>query len=329
MIPVVRIGNDRRQIAVESVVVERSLEQIAARARCDTFVEYRAAMAERFEIDIDGVRVFSGVVETYGGTPEQGFTVAGRSLTRGLLINDAIGNELFRAQQLSAVARSLAQPLGIVVDTAHDAPVSRYRLKKSTLLSTALQEMALAAGLTVTDTAAGALRFVTIPDPVRPLELWQIGRGDVLDIQPNPDISEWRDDVRVRGWRFPVSSDVASVIAGQLGADIVAGSIQPSRLVIASKAANTQGRAGHQAATEAARRLGLSFPVEVRLRRTERQPGDLVRIKRDGLDRTMVIQSLTSTISKSQMSATAQCVLPEVYRVTAGFDASLIRAVRS
>lgn len=329
MIPTVHIGASRQAIGVESVVVERSLEQIAARARCDTFVENRAAMAEGFQVDIDNARRFTGVVETYPGTPEQGFTIAGRSLTRGLLINHTLGTELFKEQTLVAIARSVGLPVGVPILSEFDADVARFRLKKAVLLSTALQELAIAHGLAATDTTLGDLRFFKLPDSVRPVESWELGRGDVIDIQLRPDVSEWRDEIVAKGWRFPVSSDVADIAAGQLGAQIVAGSIQPSRFVMSTKAANTKGRAGHQAATEAARRLGQSFPVEVRLRRTGRDTGDIVRVKRGTFDRAMVVRSLTWTLSKSQMDVVAQCVLPEVYKVTAAFDASLIQAVRS
>lgn len=329
MIPTVRIGSARRAIGVSSVVVEQSLEQIAARVRCDTFMSDRGAMAEGFEVDIDGVRRFTGVVETYPGTPEQGFTLAGRSLTRGLLINHTLGTELFQGQTLAAIARSLGLPVGVSVANSNDADVARFRLRKAVILASAIQELALAHGLSATDNAQGALVFFKVPDAITPVETWELGRGDVLDIQQRPDVSEWRDEVVVRGWRFPVSSDVADIAAGQLGAAVVAGAIQPSRFVMSSRAANTKGRAGHQAATEAARRLGVSFPVQVRLRNTTRETGDAVRVKRDTLDRTMIVQSLTWTLSKSQSDVVAQCVLPEVYKVTAAFDPALIQAVRT
>lgn len=326
----VRIGNPPSTIPVESVVVERSLEQLASRARIDTFEERRGAVAEGFEVEIDGRRRFTGVVETYPGTPEQGFTVAGRSLTRGLLVNDAIGREVFRRQALSEVARAIGLPVGVQLsESSADADVARYKLERGTSLGQAIQEVALASGLVATDTSEGQLRFFEAPQVGFPSEAWELGRGDVLDIQLRPDVSEWRDEVVARGWRFPVSADVADVALGQLGASIVAGAIQTSRLVMSTRAANTIGRAGLQAATEAAKRLGQSFPVEVRLRRTEREIGDLVRVRRGTFDRTMIVSALTWTLSKSQMDVTAICVLPEVYRVTAAFNRDLIQAVRS
>lgn len=310
----VRIGNALNRIDVSSVSVRRSLEDPMRTASVSTFVDVRAALSERWEIEFDGRRLFTGSAERRPGYAEVGFDVTGRSKTVALELFEADNNMRFSDTTDGAIVRALAGEVGLETDGDGVARVKRFKVSRSDTYREGIQRLAEAHRWVLTDDGLGRVVQYRLPADLAPVATWLQGRLPVLNIQVRPQIDGLRREIVYRGARLPVGNDVAEAVAGQIGIDIVTGNIRPSREVLTRGAATSRGDAATIVRQHARKLLAAAFTVDVDLVDTELEIGDIVYVSgRPGTDLPMVVSELTHTRSATEHGAHAVLRLPAVY----------------
>lgn len=326
----IRVGAGREDFPISVVSTDRSLEQAVGGARLRSFERRPDLLGEAVEIEINGQRQFTGVLEQAPGNPERGYEFTARSLPVALRMVDADRTERFKNTTTAVVASALAARVGVQVGETVSELVASYRLQRGRSYQRALLDLAEAHGFIVTDDPLGRLRLYQLPE-LKALEVWQHGTLPVIEISEEPDIREWRDVVQCRGYNSPEANEVADVLLGQIGQDIVVGNIRPSRRVIPNRTARSKAQARILIANEARRSLAGAYTIPVDLTETTRQPGDLVRVRRDdiNLNLLMVVSTLRWDIGVNTFRARAICRLPEVYGSTGLFSPREIERART
>lgn len=310
----VRIGNGLERVDVSAVTVRRSLEDAMRTASVSTFTDVRAALGERWEIELDGRRLFTGSAERRPGYAEVGFDVSGRSKAVAMDLFQADHNKIFRKTTDGAIVNSLATEVGLETVGDGSSPVRRFKLQIGDTYRQGAQQLAEAHGWVLTDDGLGRVVQYRLPAVLTSVESWLLGRLPVLNIEVRPEIDALRQLIIYRGARLPISSDVAEAVAGQIGLEIVAGLVRPSQEVITGRVATSKGDAATIVRQRVRKLLSMAFTVDVDLVDTDRDIGDIVHVSgRPGTDLPMVISELTHTRSATESGARAVLRLPAVY----------------
>jgi len=313
----VRIGNDRTSLRVQSVGVTQSLENALSQAQIVTYEQNRFALAQLIEVDIDGVRRFTGTLEEHPGVAHRGYQLSCQSTTGNLQRFQADKNEVFRRTTAGNIVSELCSRVDVAVVGTSTSSVGKHSLRAGTSYMTSAQKLGEAHGFTLTVDGFGRAVMFALPDVLTPVGTWTRGVPPVRDIEIDPSLVGWVDEFVLRGERSPVSSDVTNPVGGQLGMEVVTGSIRRSRELLSNRAASNAAAARTVVLQEARKRLAQAFRIPVQLGSTDRSVGDLVQVRiregKDQLNMTLIISSLDWSIESSNRSVTAICRLPDVY----------------
>jgi hypothetical protein len=306
---------DGAEIPFSSLTVASSLEQLASTARWRTHTPRRDLLNQQVRIVEDDEPRFVGYLEQIDGDALSGYDVGARSSTSTLLLYDADGSEVFSATSIRAVLESLALRVGIKVapGTPEDR-VSRFRLTKGENFAQGIQRFAETYRFVATDDALGRLvAYRTLIGSA--LETWRDRTGSVTGaITSRLDVSEWRKEWLCRGQRELVDDDAADE-AAQIGLGVDTLSIRPTRRIVANKSATSQAHARQLVTWQAQKALANVQSLTVHHDRWPTETGELVRVvvPTESINEDFVVQAVTATIGAGQVSATAICVLPDVY----------------
>lgn len=314
MMPVKLVASDGSEITCSQVTLRRSVEELAGRLSFGSH-EYRPGQLNRpATLQLAGVVRWTGFVEQLHGNPVDGLTYEARSLTSTLLLVDADGNELFRQSTVASIARQLAAKAGVGVGLVPADKVQRFRLEKSRNLGEQLQRLAEVHRLTFTDNAAGELVGYRAPD--KATATWTDGAGTVTaPFGINLNFSSWANTWTCRGQREVMSAELDAEDAGQIAIDIQTGSLRPGLRVLPNNQTVSRADAKNFVDWSAKKAMAATVAVTVKHGVWAADPGTRVRLRSSllGLDEDFVVSSVTASISDSEVSYTAECVLPDVY----------------
>jgi hypothetical protein len=213
------------------------------------------------------------------------------------------------------VLESVADRVGVsVAPGVPEDRVSRLRLTKGESLAQGVQRLAETYRFVATDDGLGRLRAYRSPSAPT-AETWRDRAGSVTAaITSRLDVSEWRKEWLCRGQRELVDDD-AEDAAAQLGLEVDTLSVRPTRRIVPNKSATSQAHARQLVVWQAQTALAQAVSLTVNHDRWPAETGDLVRIvvPTEAINEDFVVQAVTATVSPGQVSATAVCVLPDVY----------------
>lgn len=314
MMPAKIIDSAGVEVTFSQLTIRRSVEELAGRLSFNSY-EYRPGLINRrASVQLGGAVRWTGFLEQLHGNLVDGLTYEGRSLTSSLLLVDAAGNELFRQSSVASVARQLCGKAAVEVATIPLAKVQRFRLEKSSSLGEQLQRLAEVHRLTFTDDAQGRLVGYRAPDKAS--TTWVDGAGTVTAaFTLNLNFSDWVDRWTCRGQREIVSAELDTDDAGQIGIDIVTGSLRPGLRVLPNNQTVSKADAKNFVDWNAKKALAQTVTVAVKHGEWAADPGTRVRLRSRslGLDEDFVVSAVTATVSEGEVSYSAECVLPDVY----------------
>lgn len=332
MSAIVRIGDERESLEVSEVSVTRSLENAVSGLTFSTFQDRQTSLGAIIRADMFGLPVFTGTVETWPGSPQNGFSPTARSQTVNLQIVEALANERLRQTSVGAIAAELCSRVNVErAPLARDEPVDRFRLERSSSYQRALQELCEAKGYVLTDDADGRAVLFRAPSDRTPLEVWEEGREPVRSIEISTSIADWRDEIVCRGQRSPTPDDVADVQLGQVAGSIIVSNTRPSRRVLSNRAARSTAAAIRLVADEARKALASAITVSLVLSETVREPGEIVMVRKPsaGFNQAMIVSAMTWVVSPQDTVIRATCVPIAVYDSSGVIFASIADRVAS
>lgn len=320
-----RVGS--RPLLWQSLRVRRSLETPMGEAQALLVDPPFADRGAKVIVRDGDIKRLTGVLESTGGSTTRGYQTTIRSLTAALGVWQSARNQLLKrnegesARSHADIVKTLAAQVGLdVAPVAPSRSMSRFRVKSGETLLAALQRLAAAGTWVLTDDAEGRVRLFDYTGGAAS-QTWTPNGHPLLEVESrNESIVEWRDSVHVRGQRIAVAADAdpaADAASDQVSEDFAATPVvdRPSQLVIQNSAANSKVDAIALALWDVAKRAGQSFSADVSLASWAAEPGDVVRLRdRDnGIDTTLIVESVEANLTATTETYGAKLVLPAVY----------------
>ena len=304
-------------ITFSALTVTRSLEAAYSQVSLATFEDLAPRVDDIIDVkDAQGETRFRGYLERNDGSSTTGFSANAQSLAIQLDRFDARGSEAFRRTNLEAVVRALAQVAGAEVGRIPRRRVTRFRLRRGETFRQAVQRLAEAHQIVVTDDRMGRIQAFALPSgPLVPVATWTDGRGTVTEpIARRLDYSQWRREWLCRGQRLLVASDAGGGNQETIAIASQVANTRPSRRVLSNKAASSKADAAALIDWAAKKQLAQTIGVSVVHGEWPGEPGDVVRVRSRalGIDDVLIVEGLEADLVRNRY--TARCVFPDVYR---------------